>query len=328
MIINNEKKIEMLKMMLRIRLFEEEVLDRCNAGFVPGSSHLSIGQEACAVGVIANLRNDDCVLSGHRGHSHLIAKNGDSKLMFAELYGKKTGYSKGKGGTMHMGDFKKNMFGTSGIVGGCIPISAGVGLGLKYLGSDRVATSFFGDGATNTGAFHEGLNFASIHQLPVIFIIENNQYGLSLSVKKSTNVSELAVRAKSYNIPGERVDGNDVLAVYEVANTAVIRAREGKGPSLIECLTYRWYGHWAGESSEVGALYRSEEEIEEWKKKDPVERLRKLLLTENIITENNIIKIIEEYKEELKIAVKFAEESVFPEVESLYQDVFVEEEGI
>jgi TPP-dependent pyruvate/acetoin dehydrogenase alpha subunit len=256
--INSELKIKFLREMLRIRMFEEKIQDLYKAGHIPGSMHLSTGQEAVPVGFCSNLKKDDYILSSHRGHGHVLAKGGQYKYMMAELYGRKTGYCKGIGGSMHFANIDLGILGTNGIVGAGIPLAAGVGFASKYLGNGRVTVNFFGDGATNTGAFHEGINFAAVRKAPVVFVIENNQYAISVPRSLSDCVEDLSIRAKSYNIPGFTVDGNDVLAVYEIAEKTIESARRGKGPSLVECKTYRWHGHHAGEPRD-GLLYRKKE---------------------------------------------------------------------
>lgn len=322
--ISNETKIMMLRYMLRIRLFEEKIQILYREGHIPGSMHLSTGQEAIPAGVCLNLKGDDYLLSSHRGHGHIIAKGGAYKYMMAELYGKKTGYCKGKGGSMHFSNVDIGVLGTNGIVGGGIPIAAGVGFSLKYTKSDRVIVCFFGDGAANTGAFHEGINFAAVLEVPVIFILENNLYAISVPRKLSDCVENLSIRADSYCIPGVTVDGNDVLAVYETTHEAVERARAGGGPTLIECKTYRWHGHHAGEPKD-GLVYRSQEEIDEWKKKCPIKSLKTALLNEKVITEKDITAIEKEFDVELEEAIQFAEDSPYPDVSALYEDVYIEE---
>ncbi|KPJ88572.1 MAG: acetoin:2,6-dichlorophenolindophenol oxidoreductase subunit alpha [Spirochaetes bacterium DG_61] len=322
--IPEETRIEMLKGMLRIRLFEEKIQELYLAGYIPGSMHLSTGQEAVSVGVCMSLQKDDYVLSSHRGHGHMLARGAKYKYMMAELYGKRSGYCKGKGGSMHFAHVKIGVLGANGIVGGGIPIAAGVGFSSKYLKNNRVTACFFGDGATETGAFHEGLNFAAVLKVPVVFIIENNQYAISVPRRLSDRLEDLSIRAKSYGMPGESVDGNDVIAVYHTAQRAVHRARSGDGPTLIECKTYRWHGHHAGEPKD-GLIYRSQEEIDAWKRKCPIKQLKGTLLEEKVITEGNIEKIEREFEQELEKAIAYANESPFPVESDLLQDVYIEE---
>jgi pyruvate dehydrogenase E1 component alpha subunit len=325
--ISSETKIKMLEEMIRLRTFEEKAYELAMAGKVVGGPHIYTGHEACAVGVCMNLRKDDYVLSHPRCHGHCLAKGGEYKYMMAELFGKKTGYMKGKGGTMHFWVKDIGYVGGNGIVGASFPISAGLGFASKYQGLDRVAVCFCGDGGQNTGAFHEGVNFASIMKAPVVYVCENNLYAVTVKAEYATPVKDISIRANSYNIPGITVDGNDVLAVYEVAKEAIDRARSGKGPSFLELKTYRWHGHWAGEDGD-GTTYRSQEEIDSWKKKDPIKRLKELLIEEGVLNESGINSIEEKYNKEIEDAVKFAEESPYPEIEELYKDVFyIDEEG-
>ncbi|GAI20891.1 unnamed protein product, partial [marine sediment metagenome] len=261
---------------------------------------------------------DDYILSTHRGHGHCIAKGADINLMMAEFLGKETGYCRGRGGSMHIADVEKGNLGATGVVGGGIPIASGVGLSIKMRKTGQVVICFFGDGAANQGAFHESLNLAAIWKLPVVFLCENNMYGMSMSVEKAFAIENIAKRAGSYGFPGEVVDGNDVLAVYKVVLKAVKRARKGKGPSLIECKTYRWKGHSKSDQN----LYRSKEEIKFWKMKCPIKRFKEKLIAEKIIT-NEEIKIIEENaKNIIEKAVDFAKNSPEPSVEEIFDGVY------
>ncbi|MBU2598956.1 MAG: pyruvate dehydrogenase (acetyl-transferring) E1 component subunit alpha [Actinobacteria bacterium] len=313
-----EKLIDMLIKMYKIRFFEEKVDYLFALGLVHGTMHLSIGQEAVAVGAISTLKPDDYILSTHRGHGHCIAKGADINLMMAEFLGKETGYCRGRGGSMHIADVEKGNLGATGVVGGGIPIASGVGLSIKMRKTGQVVICFFGDGAANQGAFHESLNLAAIWKLPVIFLCENNMYGMSMSVEKAFAIENIAKRAGSYGFPGEVVDGNDVLAVYKVVLKAVERARKGKGPSLIECKTYRWKGHSKSDQN----LYRSKEEIKFWKMKCPIKRFKEKLIAEKIIT-NEEIKIIEENaKNIIEKAVDFAKNSPEPSVEEIFDGVY------
>lgn len=313
-----EKLIDMLIKMYKIRFFEEKVDYLFALGLVHGTMHLSIGQEAVAVGAISTLKPDDYILSTHRGHGHCIAKGADINLMMAEFLGKETGYCRGRGGSMHIADVEKGNLGATGVVGGGIPIASGVGLSIKMRKTGQVVICFFGDGAANQGAFHESLNLAAIWKLPVIFLCENNMYGMSMSVEKAFAIENIAKRAGSYGFPGEVVDGNDVLAVYKVVLKAIERARKGKGPSLIECKTYRWKGHSKSDQN----LYRSKEEIKFWKMKCPIKRFKEKLIAEKIIT-NEEIKIIEENaKNIIEKAVDFAKNSPEPSVEEIFDGVY------
>lgn len=322
MAISKDIKIRMLKEMLKIRLFEEKIQDLYKAGHIPGSMHLSTGQEAIPVGFCTHLKKEDYILSSHRGHGHVLAKGGEYKYMMAELYGRSTGYCKGMGGSMHFANKEIGILGTNGIVGGGIPLAAGVGFASKYLGESKVTISFFGDGAANTGAFHEGINFAAVRKSNVVFVIENNQYAISVPRCLSDCVEDLSIRAKSYNIPGVTVDGNDVCAVYDVAEDAIKRARKGDGPTLVECKTYRWHGHHAGEPKD-GLLYRSRKEMDDWREKDPIRRLKEILISEKSITDKDFENMQKELEADLNEAIKFAESSPFPPVSALYDNVYV-----
>ncbi|MFA5818286.1 MAG: thiamine pyrophosphate-dependent dehydrogenase E1 component subunit alpha, partial [Bacteroidales bacterium] len=259
---NKQDHLETLRQMLRIRHFEENLYQMYLAKQVPGMSpHLSVGQEAVAVGVCQNLKTQDYVLTTHRGHGHVLAKGANMNRMLAEILGKETGYCHGRGGSMHIADVKLNIVGANGIVGGGLPIAVGVGLSCQYLDKNAVVACFFGDAATNIGAFHESLNMAAVMKLPVIWICENNKYGLSTNIKKMLAGGSIAARGAAYGIPGVRLDGNDVLAVHVAAKEAIERARAGQGPTLIEAETYRWYGHGASDNRS----YRTREEESAWK---------------------------------------------------------------
>lgn len=317
-VIPKEKLLWMYEMMVKIRRNEEEASKHFAQGKIPGFVHLYMGEEAVAVGAMANLRDDDVITSTHRGHGHFIAKGGSLKEMWAELYGKRTGVCKGKGGSMHIADLRKGELGANGIVGGGIPHAVGAGLAFKLSKSDRVAVAFFGDGASNQQNFHEGLNLASIWRLPVVFICENNLYQISLPYSKQQAIRSVAERGSAYGVPGVEVDGQDVLAVYEVVKEAVERARKGEGPTLIEAKTYRYMGHFEGDPQ----VYRKKEEVEWWRKnKDPIELFKKKLLDMGI-SEEELRAIDAKVEEEVKDAVKFAEESPYPESKELYEDVF------
>jgi len=315
--IEKEKLIEMYRTMVRIRTFEEKALKGFEAGDI-GGVHLYIGEEATATGACANLRPDDYITSTHRGHGHLIAKGGKTDRMMAELYGKKTGYNKGKGGSMHIADVDIGILGANGIVGAGIPIATGAALSAQMRGTDQVAICFFGDGAANTTRFHEGINLASIWKLPVVYVIENNQYAESTPISYAVNIANLADRAAAYGIPGVTVDGNDVLAVYEAVGEAVARARRGEGPTLVECKTYRHRGHFEGDQQ----TYKTKKEIEEWMKKDPIPRFRKKLIEMGVLTEKEADEIVRAMLKEMDEAVKFAKESPLPAPEEALEDVY------
>ncbi|MGQ9459856.1 MAG: pyruvate dehydrogenase (acetyl-transferring) E1 component subunit alpha [Candidatus Bathyarchaeaceae archaeon] len=316
--LKKEKLIEMYRKMLEIRNFEEKAFELYGQNLVPGTLHLYAGQEAVAVGVCANLRRDDYITSTHRGHGHCIAKNAKLERIMAEILGKKTGYCKGKGGSMHIADFSVGMLGATAVVGAGIPIAAGAGLSIKLRGTDQVVACFFGEGASNQGTFHEGINMAAIWTLPVIFVCENNLYAMGTRQSRVMLIENIADRAVAYGIPGVTVDGNDVLAVYEVAHEAVKRAREGKGPTLIECKTYRHKGH----SRVDPATYRPKEEVEEWLRKDPVLRFKAKLLETRVLTKGEADKIEQDVIAAVEKATKFALDSSYPEPEEALEDVY------
>ena len=316
------KLLELYTVMMKIRLFEERIVDLYARGLVPGLAHLYIGEEAVAAGACALLREDDFITSTHRGHGHVIAKGAELNPMMAELYGKKTGYCKGKGGSMHIADMKIGILGANGIAGGGLPIAVGAGISAKWRGTDQVTICFFGDASSNNGTFHESLNFASLHKLPVIFVCENNQYGISVHQKQHQPITDIAIRATSYDMPGVIIDGNDVAAVYEAVSKAVRRARAGEGPTLIECKTYRWRGHHEGDPNQ-GGRYRTKKDIEAWKKKDPLKRLADKLIADKIATKKKLAEIEQKTLKEIDEAVTYASESEFPALEELYDDVYV-----
>jgi len=312
------KLVEMYRKMLEIRHFEERVFDLYGQNLVPGTIHLYAGQEAVAVGVCANLRKDDYITSTHRGHGHCIAKGARLDKTMAEILGKKTGYCKGKGGSMHIADFSIGMLGATAVVGAGLPIAAGAGLSIKLKGTDQVVACFFGEGASNQGTFHEGINMASVWKLPVIFVCENNLYAMGTRQSIVMAIENIADRAVAYGILGVVVDGNDVLAVYEATQKAVERARKGEGPTLIECKTYRHKGH----SRADPATYRPKEEVQGWLRKDPILRFKEKLLEMQIITEKEADHIQQETAKAVEDAVKFAIESPFPAAEEALEDIY------
>jgi pyruvate dehydrogenase E1 component alpha subunit len=309
----------MYRTMLRIRRFEERVKQLFRDARLRGSVHLYIGEEAVATGACAALRPDDYITSTHRGHGHCIAKGGRLDRMMAELYGRETGYCKGKGGSMHIADLDSGILGANGIVGAGIPIAVGAALGTRILGRDRVALAFFGDGGANQGAFHEGINFAAVQKLPVVFVCENNLYSQTTPNKYTIAGGSVARRAEAYGIPGERVDGQDVLAVYRSVKAAVDRARAGQGPTLIECMTYRFEGHFLGDPE----TYRSREEVQEWReKRDPISLFAAKLLATGQFSQAELDQIDQEVLAEVEDAVRFAENSPLPRLEALWEDVY------
>ena len=309
-----------LESMLAIRSFEEAVDGLLARGLMHGTMHLSIGQEASATGVCAALKETDYITSTHRGHGHCIAKGADLTRMMAELLAKQTGYCRGRGGSMHIADTKTRNLGANGIVAGGIPIAAGAALAQKMRGETNVVVSFFGDGATNECAFHEALNLAAIWDLPVVFVCENNKYGMSNSTELSMRVEKISDRALAYGIAGETVDGNDVDAVYQAAAVAVARARSGGGPTLLECETYRWKGHSKSDKN----LYRTKEEIDEWKAKDPIELFQEIILSSGLVTQSEIETLIAKVREGTRDAIKEASAAPDSDQAELLSSVFRE----
>ncbi len=288
--------------MWAVRLFEEAVDSLFARGLMHGTMHLSIGQEASAIGACAALENTDFITSTHRGHGHCIGKGADLTRMMAELLAKQTGYCRGRGGSMHIADATTGNLGANGIVAGGIPIAAGAALAQKMKGTDRVVMCFFGDGATNEGAFHEAVNLAAIWDLPVIFVCENNKYGMSFSTEKSMKVENISDRAAAYGIPGITVEGNDADAVYAACHEAVQRARQGHGPTLVENITYRWKGHSKSDKN----LYRTKEEIEDWKHKDPIVKFENRVIEQGVLTREDCDAIAAETREKTRVAIQEA----------------------
>ena len=309
---------------LRIRRFEEEVGKLFKQGQLPGFVHLYIGEEAVAAGVCAALTDQDTIISTHRGHGHVIAKGGDIKRMMAELFGKASGYCKGKGGSMHIADFDIGMLGACGIVGGGLPVAVGAGFSAWYSESQRVSLCFFGDGAANEGSFHESLNLASALQLPVIFVCENNQYGEFTPASQAMNIVDIADRAVGYGMPGVIADGTDALSMHRVAVEAVSRARSGGGPTLIEAKTHRSGGHAEGEEAFLaGQQYRSEAELADARAKDPLRRLHDYVSEHDLIAADQLESLDERIGLEVRAAVDFARESPLPAIESIYDDLWL-----
>ena len=325
--VSKEKLIWIYETMLKIRTFEEIGTTLYNEGKpgltvpvspIPGWYHCYAGEESIAVGVMANLRKSDYITSTHRGHGHLISKGGDLKKIAAELYGKKTGYNKGKGGSMHVADLNLGILGANGMVGAGIPIATGAGYALKMKGTDNVVVSFFGDGASNTATFHEGINLGSILKVPVIYVCENNGFAISKPQKKAMNIVDISARASAYGIPGVSIDGSDVMAIYEAAKEAIERARRGEGPSLIEVKTCRLHGHFEGDPQ----VYRSKEDIERCKEKDPVKRFKKALIEKGVISEEEAENLSKKVKKEVNEAFEYADQSPFPDPKEAFEDVY------
>lgn len=313
-----EKLIWMLENMLLTRYFEENAENLYMRGLVHGTMHLSIGMEASPVGSIATIDDDDLIIHHHRGHGHTIAKGADITLMMAEFLGKEPGYCHGRGGSMHIADIDGGNLGATGIVGAGIPTSVGIGLALQMRRSKNILLSFFGDGANNEGEFHESLNLASVWNLPIVFICDNNQYGMSMAAEKSMNVDYVAQRACAYNIPGITVDGNDVLAVYNAVRKAVEHARAGEGPSIVENLTYRWRGH----SKSDRNLYRTQEEIDEWREFDPIKRFEKVLVDAKVITQKDFDELDKKALRTIEEAAEKAIEMPEPNPDNMEAEVY------
>lgn len=313
-----EKLTWMLQRMCEIRYFEEKAEDLYIRGLVHGTMHLSIGMEAGSVGSIATLRPDDLIIHHHRGHGHTIAKGADLTIMMAEFLGRETGYCRGRGGSMHIADIAGGNLGATGVVGGGIPTAVGIALALQMRRSEQILLSYFGDGATNEGEFHESLNMASAWKLPVVFICDNNQYGMSMHMSKVMNIAKISERAASYGIPGKTVDGNDVLAVYDAVMEAGERARGGQGPSLVDCLTYRWRGH----SKSDRNLYRTAQEIEEWKHKCPIRRFKNTLVDAGLMTRDEVEGIDQAGKVAVDRAAEEAQKFPEPSPEKMEDEVY------
>jgi len=311
-------KLEMLKKMYQIRYFENEAEQLIIRGKIHGTCHLYVGEEATAVGSIYALKKDDYITSTHRGHGHCIAKGADLNLMMAEFLGKKTGYCKGKGGSMHIADINAGNLGANGVVGGGLGIATGAALTCKLKEKGKIVICFFGDGAANQGIFHEAVNIASIWSLPVIYLCENNLYGMSMPTSEAFNIKKISDRKYAYGIDGITIDGNNLIEVFNVVTYFADKCRDGGGPVLIESRTYRWKGH----SKSDAQVYRSREEVREWIKKDPIQRYKKVLLEEGALTAKKDEDIKAQVEKEIKKALKFAEDSPFPDISEVEEDVY------
>ncbi len=309
--------LNMYRLMHRIRAFEMKVYQGVERGLITGGPHLYVGEEAVAVGVCSALRPTDYITSTHRGHGHLIAKGGQLKPMMAEILGRATGYCKGKGGSMHIADMELGILGANGIVGGGLPTAVGAALSSKLKKGGWVVASFFGDGASNTGSFHESLNLAATWKLPVIFVCENNTFGMFTPMSWTTSVADIAARGVAYGMPGVIVDGNDVLAVYRATVEARDRAFAGGGPTLLECKTYRFLGHYIGDPED----YRTAEEVEEHKRDDPLPRFERYLLETGVLDQELNQRIMAETQREADEALEFAINSPKPDISELTRDV-------
>lgn len=321
--LSNNDLIRLYGEMWLIRLFETRVSELFAKGVLPGFIHLGLGQEACMAGTCFNLEDGDTIGATHREHGVLLCRGADPNAVMAELYGKVTGTCKGKGGSMHTCDLSKGALGNNAILGPAQTIVNGFAYAHKFYKNKKVAVSMFGEGAANRGEFHEGLNFASIWNLPSIYIISDNRYAISVPKEKQQAIEDLSARAAGYGIPGVTIDGNDVLAVVETVGEAVKRARSGSGPSLIELKTYRWLGHFEGDPTP----YRTKDEVQEWKRKDPIVRFEKVLLEQEVLSEKEMKEIIADQQEVVDAAQKFAEDSEFPPLSEMYTDIFYCDEG-
>jgi len=311
-------KIEMLRKMYQIRHFENETEQFIIRGMIHGTCHLYTGEEATAVGAIYAINDDDYITSTHRGHGHCIAKGADLNIMMAELLGKRTGYCKGKGGSMHIADVGSGNLGANGVVGGSIGIATGAALTCKMKKNGKIVVCFFGDGAANQGIFHGSINMASIWDLPIIYLCENNVYGMSTSVKEAFNIEKISDRKCAYGIEGLTIDGNNLVEVFNAVSHFTGECRAGRGPVLIESLTYRWMGH----SKSDAQVYRTKEEIKQWVEKDPIERYKKILINQKILTEKEDRDLEKEAISQIEEAAKFARESPFPEPSEVEDDVY------
>ncbi len=319
--LSKEQLLKMYKQVQEIRQFDDKVKQLVSKGKVPGMTHFSVGEEASSVGAMAALNSDDIITSNHRGHGQAIAKGIDLNAMMAEILGKYTGICKGKGGSMHIADVEAGNLGANGIVGGGHGLAVGAALTQQMKKTGKIVVCFFGDGATNEGSFHEAMNMASIWKLPVIFYCLNNGYGISANIHKMVNVDHLYERAAAYGMPFKYIeDGNDAVSVYNTFKEAVDYVREGNGPIFVESITYRWYGH----SSSDPGKYRTREEVEEWKKKDPILKLANYIVGNKIATEEELKNIELEVKNMVDAAVKFAEESPLPPLETAFEDIYAD----
>lgn len=318
--ITNEVLLDIHHRMVRIRTFEEEAGKLMESGKIPGALHLYVGEDAVAAGVMVHLRDSDQITSTHRGHGHLVAKGGDLKKMYAELFGRATGYCKGKGGSMHISDLDLGMLGANGIVGAGPPIAIGAAFSNKYRGTDGVTCCFFGDGASNEGTFHEAANMAALYKLPVVFICENNGFGEFTRQERHQAIHDIADRAAGYGMPGIVVDGMDALAVFESAGEAIARARRGEGPTFLEYKTYRYYDHVGVRG--MGVIYREDSEVLEWRQRDPIDLMEARLAEQGLLSPEAAAAVHEAVLAEVREAIAFAEASPFPEPSALMEDIY------
>jgi pyruvate dehydrogenase E1 component alpha subunit len=317
---NKTKALDWYRQMVLIRRFEQRSSQLYQLGKIGGFLHLYIGQEAIAVGTIAARKENDHVITAYRDHGHALTVGTETKYIMAEMLGKATGISKGKGGSMHLADVSRRYWGGYAVVGGHLSLAVGLALAEQYKKTDGAVLCYFGDGSTNIGYFHESLNLAGAWQLPVLFICENNQYGMGTAVSRASAVTEIIHKAEAYNIPGERVDGMNIFNVHDAAKKSLAAIRAGEGPQFLEMLTYRYEGHSMGDP----LRYRSKEEVEKWREDDPIGILERHLLSKELADQETLEAIDKAVDEEIEEAVKFAEESPFPDPEALFEDIYVE----
>lgn len=322
MSLTKDEGLAAYRTMLRIRRFDEEMPKLVVDGVATGEVHQYIGQEAVATGICHNLEVADVITSTHRGHGHLIAKGGDLKLMIAEIGGRTTGYCKGKGGSMHITSRELGIYGTNGMVGQGVPIGVGAAFAMKYRDQPQVAVSFYGEGASNEGSVHEGMNLAAIYQLPMVFVVENNRYAVTFPVEQGTSGGDIAARAAGYGMPGYSVDGMDFHAVNEVAKEAIAKVRAGEGPCLIEARTYRYFGHFGSEGLLLKKAYRTEEEVDSYRERDPIPALAKRLADDFGVSDEELEKINDEVMTEINDGIAFMHDSPFPAVADGLDDAY------
>lgn len=316
--LDNETLAGHYRLLLKIRFHEEAIKKLYQEGKVWGTTHLCIGQEAVAVGVVAQLRRDDYITSTHRGHGHMLAKGGQLKPMLSEILGKATGYCKGKGGSMHIANMELGNLGANGIVSGGLPIAVGAALSAKLRGTDQIVVALFSDGATSEGNTHESMNLAALWHLPVLFVCENNRYAVSTCCANSIAGGDLVGRAAGYGIAGTHVDGNDLEAVHFAARDAIGYVRGGHGPRFLECQTYRIEGHYVGDAM----IYRSKDETDEWRKRDPITHVEQLLMERDVLDQKQLQAIRAEVEEEVREAIEYAKNSPEPASAAIYEDLY------
>lgn len=317
---DKETLLDWYRQMVLIRRFEQRSAELYQLGKIGGFLHLYIGQEAVAVGSIAAKQEDDHIITAYRDHAHALVVGSDPGAVMAELLGKETGVSKGRGGSMHLADVERKYWGGYAVVGGHLPLGVGIALAEQYKGTDNAVLVYFGDGSSNIGYFHEALNLAGVWQLPVVFIVENNQYGMGTAINRSTSAVQMLDRAPAYGMTGKQVDGMNVIEVYEATQDALKAIRDGEGPQFLEMLTYRFEGHSMGDP----LRYRTKDEVEKWREDDPIGILERYLENEYSVSEKDLDEIDKEVDEVVEEAVRFAEESPLPALDSLFDNIYVE----